>query len=194
MYCRYPYTEIQLWSRFGTRLVGITFHMNSSPNGLIRLVAAFKLLKAAALIAGGIGILKMIHTDTATQLEHSVMSLGLDPGSRYVNRAIEWATQASPRKFRELELGSFVYAALFLTEGIGLWFLQRWAEWFTVIITGSLVPLECYEIYRHPTPIKILVLIINITVVGFLLYRIAKNPRAPQREADKSPNQFTRRP
>ena len=56
--------------------------MNSSPNGLIRLVAAFRLLKAAALIVGGIGILRMIHTDTATQLEPSVMSLGLDPGVR----------------------------------------------------------------------------------------------------------------
>jgi uncharacterized membrane protein (DUF2068 family) len=168
--------------------------MNSSPNGLIRLVAAFKLLKAAALIVGGIGILRLIHTDTATQLGHSVMSLGLDPGSRYVNRAIEWATQTSPRKFRELELGSFVYAALFLTEGIGLWFLKPWAEWFTVIITGSLVPLECYEIYRHPTPIKILVLFINIAVVGYLLYRIVKNPPAPHRRADKSSNQLTQRP
>ena len=168
--------------------------MNSSPNGLIRLVAAFKLLKAAALIVGGIGILRMIHTDTATQLDHSVLSLGLDPGSRYVNRAIEWVTQTSPRKFRELELGSFMYAALFLTEGIGLWFLKRWAEWFTVIITGSLVPLECYEIYRHPTPIKIFVLIINIAVVGYLLYRIVKNPRAPHRQAGNSPSQRSQRP
>jgi uncharacterized membrane protein (DUF2068 family) len=168
--------------------------MNSSPNGLIRLVAALKLLKAAALIVGGIGILRMLHTDTTTQLDHSVMSLGLDPGSRYVNRAIELVTQTSPRKFRELELGSFVYAALFLTEGIGLWFLKRWAEWFTVIITGSLVPLECYEIYRHPTPIKIFVLIINIAVVGYLLYRIVKNPRAPHRQAGNSPSQRSQRP
>jgi uncharacterized membrane protein (DUF2068 family) len=167
--------------------------MNSSPNGLIRLVAAFKLLKAAALILGGIGILRLIHTDTATQLDHSVLRLGLDPGSRYVNRAIEWATQTSPYKFRVLGLGSFVYAALFLTEGVGLWFLKRWAEWFTVIITGSLVPLECYEIFLRPTAIKILLLIINIAIVGYLLYRIVKNPQAPHREADESPNQLTRR-
>jgi uncharacterized membrane protein (DUF2068 family) len=167
--------------------------MDSSSSGLIRLVAAFKLLKAAVLILGGIGILRLIHTDTATQLDHTVMRLGLDPGSRYVNRAIEWATQTSPRNFRELGLGSFVYAALFLTEGIGLWFLKRWAEWFTVIITGSLVPLECYEIFRRPTPIKILVLIINIAIVGYLLYRIVKNPQASHREGDKSANQLTQR-
>lgn len=170
---------------------GIIPHMNSSQSGLIRLVAAFKLLKAAALIVGGIGILRLIHSDTAAQLGHWVMKLGLDPGSRYVNRAIEWATQTSPRRFRELELGSFIYAALFLTEGIGLWLLKRWAEWFTVIITGSLVPLECYEAYRHPTPIKIIVLTINIAVVAYLLYRILKDPRAPHKQTDKSTNQLT---
>jgi uncharacterized membrane protein (DUF2068 family) len=65
-----------------------------------------------------------------------------------------------------------VYAGLFLTEGIGLWLEKRWAEWLTVIITSSLVPIEIYEIYRHPTAIKIAVLLINIAIVAYLLYRI----------------------
>ena len=43
-----------------------------------------------------------------------------------------------PKDFREFGVGSFVYAALFLTEGIGLWLAKPWAEWFTIIITGSL--------------------------------------------------------
>ena len=67
---------------------------------------------------------------------------------------------------------SFIYAGLFLTEGIGLWLMKRWAEWFTIIITSSLVPVEIYELYRHPSATKILVLIINIAVVIYLLYRI----------------------
>jgi uncharacterized membrane protein (DUF2068 family) len=151
--------------------------MKSSQNGLIRLVALFKLLKAALLIIGGIGLLKLIHMDVATELDHWIVKLGFDPGSHYVNQAIQKATNLSPNKIKELGLTSFVYAALFLTEGIGLWLLQRWAEWLTVIITSSLVPLEVYEIYRHPTPIKIIVLVINIAIVGYLLYRIAKEPR-----------------
>jgi uncharacterized membrane protein (DUF2068 family) len=151
--------------------------MKSSQNGLIRLVALFKLLKAALLIIGGIGLLKLIHMDVATELDHWIVKLGFDPGSHYVNQAIQKATNLSPNKIKELGLTSFVYAALFLTEGIGLWLLKRWAEWLTVIITSSLVPLEVYEIYRHPTPIKIIVLVINIAIVGYLLYRIAKEPR-----------------
>src|ERR1035437_1255128 len=130
----------------------------------------------ASLLSKGAGI-KFSMSSRPTLREPSSIGSGESPITpfRYVNQAIEWATQTSPRKFRELGLSSFVYAALFITEGIGLWFLKRWAKWFTVIITGSLVPLECYEIYRRPTPIKILVLIINTAVVGYLLYRIVKD-------------------
>jgi uncharacterized membrane protein (DUF2068 family) len=154
--------------------------MNNSQGGvLIRLVAVFKLVKAAALIIVGIGILKLIHTDVARQLDRWMAMLGLDPGSRYVSYAIQKVTSASPEKIKELGIVSFVYAALFLTEGVGLWLMKRWAEWFTIAITSSLVPVEVYEIYRHPTAIKTLVLAINIAVVGYLLIRIKKEAQAP---------------
>ncbi len=146
--------------------------MKSSDSRLIRLIALFKLLKASLLIAVGVGALKLIHKDIATVLQHWVTMLGLDPGNQYVDRALEKAANLSPNKIKGLGVVSFIYAGLFLTEGIGLWLVKRWAEWFTVIVTGSLVPVEVYEIYRHPTPIKILVLMINIAVVGYLLYRI----------------------
>jgi uncharacterized membrane protein (DUF2068 family) len=151
--------------------------MNSSHAGWIRLIAVLKLLKAAALIVAGVGILKLIHKDIGTELEQWVARLGFDPGSRFVSYAIEKATHLSPHRIKELGLASFAYAPLFLTEGIGLWLLKRWAEWFTVVITGSLLPVEVYEIYRHPTAVKILVLVVNLAVVAYLLYRIYKEPR-----------------
>jgi uncharacterized membrane protein (DUF2068 family) len=149
--------------------------MKSSQSELIRLIALFKLLKASILIVTGIGILKLMHNDVATTLDHWVAMLGLDPGNRFVDHALRKAANLPPNKIKDLGVGSFVYAALFLTEGIGLWMLKRWAEWFTVVITASLVPLEVWEIHHHPTIVKILVLVINIAVVGYLLYRIRKD-------------------
>ena len=61
---------------------------------------------------------------------------------------------------------------LFLTEGVGLWLLKRWAEWLTVIITSSLVPIEVYEIYRHPSAINVGALLLNLAIVIYLIYRI----------------------
>jgi hypothetical protein len=80
--------------------------MKSSQNGLLRLVAAFKLLKAALLIIGGIGLLKLIHMDVATELDHWIVKVGFDPGSHYVNQAIQKATNLSPNRIKELGLTS----------------------------------------------------------------------------------------
>jgi len=58
--------------------------------------------------------------------------------------------------------------------------MKHWGEWFTIIITSSLVPLEVYELCHHPTTIKVLVLIINLAVVGYLIQRI-RNERSNAR-------------
>jgi len=146
--------------------------MKSTDTRLIRLIAVFKVFKALLLIVVGVGALKLIHTDVSILLEKWVTHFGLDPGSRYLGHLILTAATLTPNKIKDLAVGGFVYAALFLTEGVGLWRLKRWAEWLTVIITSSLVPVEIYEIFRRPSSAKILVLFINIAVVGFLLYRL----------------------
>jgi len=142
---------------------------------MLRLIAVFKLLKTALLIALGIGALKLIHMDVATVMEHFVLRLGLDPGGRYVGSALEKAANLTSDKVESVAIGSFIYAALFLTEGIGLWMLKRWAEWLTVIITSSLLPVEVYEIFRHPSAGKVLVFILNIGIVGYLIYQMRRN-------------------
>jgi uncharacterized membrane protein (DUF2068 family) len=147
---------------------------------MIRCIGVFKLLKAASLIVVGFGILKLIHEDVAMQLDHWIATLGFDPGSRMISHAIQKAINLSPTKFKEFGFVSFVYAGLFLTEGIGLCLLKHWAEWFTVVITSSLLPFEIYEIFHRPTLIKVLVLILNIAVVLYLLYRITSEGHASQ--------------
>jgi len=146
--------------------------MKSSDTKLIRLIALFKLLKAVLLIAVGVGALKLLHADLTSLVEQWVPRMGLGPGSRYLGLFIRKAATLTPNKIMDLALGSFIYAGLFLTEGIGLWLLKRWAEWLTVIITSSLVPVEIYEIVRRPNASKVLVLMINIAVVAYLIYRI----------------------
>ena len=64
-------------------------------------------------------------------------------------------------------LGCF-YSALFLSEGIGLLLRKRWAEYFTVIVTGSLILLELYEIARRPTGVRVAVSLLNVSIVWYL--------------------------
>jgi uncharacterized membrane protein (DUF2068 family) len=148
--------------------------MKNAQSGLIRLIAIFKLFKASLLIAVGVGAVKLIHNGGGGALAHWVAMLGLNPGGRYIEQVLGKIASIPPNKLKDLGVGSFVYAALFLTEGVGLWLMKSWAEWFTVIITASLLPLEVYELHRHPTISKIVVLIVNIAVVGYLILRIRR--------------------
>jgi uncharacterized membrane protein (DUF2068 family) len=146
--------------------------MKSSDTRLIRLIAVLKFLKGLLLITVGVGALKLIHSDITSVVEECVIRLGLDPGGRYVGRALLKVATLTPNKIKDFGVGSFLYAGLFLTEGTGLWLVKRWAVWFSIIITSSLVPVEVYEIYRRPMALRVLVLLSNLAVVGYLLYRL----------------------
>jgi len=124
------------------------------------------------LIALGAGAFKFLHKDVGGRVEHWARALRLDPANRFVDAALAKASHLRPQQIKELGLGSFLYAALFLVEGTGLWLEKRWGEWVTVIITSSLVPVELYEIYRHPSAVKVAVLVINLAIVGYLIYHI----------------------
>lgn len=149
----------------------------------MRLIALFKLFKALCLIAVGVLSLKFMHSDVADAVRHWAARLGFDPGKGLLEHSLEKIANLPPGKFKELGLGSLIYAGLFLTEGVGLWLEKRWAEWFTVIITSSLVPLEVYELCKHPSVGKVLVLIINVAVVVYLVLRIrGRRQRSGDRE------------
>jgi uncharacterized membrane protein (DUF2068 family) len=146
--------------------------MKLSDDRLLRIIAVFKFLKAGLLIALGIGLFKLLHKNVADVLMHWTEALRLDPGSHFLNLALEKAARVSPAQVKKLGLGSFLYAGLFLAEGTGLWLRKRWGEWLTVIITGSLVPVEIYEIYRRFGYTKVVVLALNVAIVLYLIYHM----------------------
>jgi uncharacterized membrane protein (DUF2068 family) len=62
------------------------------------------------------------------------------------------------------------YALLEGSEAIGLWWGKRWAEYLTFVATTILLVPEIYELTGRITPGKIITLIINLVVVGYLLF------------------------
>jgi uncharacterized membrane protein (DUF2068 family) len=63
-----------------------------------------------------------------------------------------------------------VYAIVEGIEAIGLWYQGRWAEYLTVLVTTSLLPLEIYELANTLSPLKVVTFLINVAVVGYLLF------------------------
>jgi len=146
------------------------------------MIAVFKFFKAISLIALSVGAFRLLHQDVGEKVQHWIEALRLDPGNPYVVRALARASNVSPGQIKKLGLVGLLYAALFLVEGTGLWLQKRWGEWATVVITSTLVPVEIYEIVRHPSAVKVLVLVLNVAVVGYLIYRIRTEDVAAKKE------------
>ncbi len=144
----------------------------SSSSFVLILIGAFKLLKALLLIAVGIGAIKFLHKDVASTAMHWVEILRVDPDNRVVHRILERIFRVTPKQLKELSVGTFFYAGLFAIEGIGLLMRKRWAEYFTIITTSGLIPLEIYEMTRHFTATKVVVLVVNLLIVLYLVSRV----------------------
>ena len=75
------------------------------------------------------------------------------------------------------------YAAVFLVEGLGLLFRKRWAEWLTVVVTASFVPVEIYEMVARESLLKGLVIAVNVAAVAYLLWRLRRDKHWPWHRA-----------
>jgi uncharacterized membrane protein (DUF2068 family) len=145
---------------------------------MLPVIGVFKLLKALLIVALASGALHLAHGDAASVLEHVTTQLHIDPDGRHVGRVVQRLLSLDERHLRALSAGLFVYAAIFTVEGVGLIAKQRWAEWFTVVVTASFVPLEIYEITRHPGAIRIAALAINLAIVAYLVARLRRHGEA----------------
>ena len=95
----------------------------------------------------------------------------------YLYRFIQKFSSLNDRRLKEISEGGFFYAALLLTEGTGLLFGRRWAEYFMIITTSSLLPLEAYEIYKRPGFLRIILFLVNIALVTYLAREVRKGRR-----------------
>jgi uncharacterized membrane protein (DUF2068 family) len=132
------------------------------------LIGIFKLTKGLSLLVVGFGLVHLMHRNVAAVTEHWIEVLRVDPDNRFIHRALLRIFNVTPKQLKELSAGTFIYAAIFLTEGTGLLARKHWAEYMTLISTGLFIPLEVYEIYHHFTLLKLGVTIVNVAVVWYL--------------------------
>jgi uncharacterized membrane protein (DUF2068 family) len=148
----------------------------SHSRGLL-LIAAFKIFKGLALVAVGIGALRLLHKDVAAETERWIELLRVDPHNQYIHRVLERLPILDARKLKELSVGTFFYSALYLTEGIGLALRKRWAEYFTIVSTSLFIPLEIYELIKHASIAKGVLLLVNAGIVAYLVVELRRTSR-----------------
>src|SRR5712691_5626407 len=138
-------------------------------------IAVFKLCKAVLLAAVAIGAQRLMRQDVRLTIERWARDIRTDPNDRLLHEVVSRLTGLTPQQMRAISLGLFLYAGLFATEGIGLLFRRRWAEYLTVISTALLLPLEIWEVIRRPHAMRWIVLLINLLIVIYLVIRLKRS-------------------
>jgi len=77
---------------------------------------------------------------------------------------------------RATGLLALFYTAVLFTEGIGVYLEKRWAELLMIFATASLIPLEVWHIWRHPSLAAVVILIVNCFIVWFLYFVLRRKP------------------
>ncbi len=142
--------------------------------GVLRVIAAFKFLKAGIVIVTGFGLLRFYDAGFQTAVYKLIGGLPYAFEQRLLREGLAFLSGMSPKRIQVIAAATFCYAGLFLVEGSGLWLGLHWAEVLTVIATSSLIPVEIYELAKHPTVNKVLVIVINVAILGYLVWRLRR--------------------
>jgi len=140
----------------------------------LRVIAIFKLMKSLVFAGAGLGLLHFLNRDVESRLQRLAAALHVDPDSHLAKWCLQEASHLTNLKLVSLSAVCFFYAILFSIEGTGLYLKKRWAEYFVVIMTASLLPLEGYEIWHRVTAVKILLTLGNLMILGYLVYIIRR--------------------
>lgn len=146
-------------------------------NRWLRAIAVFKFCKAVLLAATALATLNLLRPSVAGAVQDWAQRIPLGDDQGLVQRVLGWVSGLGPQRIAALGAGALAYATLFTVEGVGLWRERRWAEWLTVVATSSLVPLEIWEVERHPIVSRVLLLLINLAIVAYLVRGLVKRER-----------------
>jgi uncharacterized membrane protein (DUF2068 family) len=146
------------------------------PDRLVRVIAVYKFAKTTLLTAVGLGALRLLQPKVLAVLDAWAATLAARHERRLVVRLISWVSGLHPHRLEAFAVGAFVFAALFLTEGVGLWLGKRWGGYLTVVATTLFVPLEVVQLARVVTPAHVVTLLLNLAIVVLLVDYLRRHP------------------
>lgn len=148
----------------------------------LKLIALFKIVKGVLLLVLGVSL------------------LSLDAWGGWMNAPLKWIAneillQHSKvvsyilRNLQAVLYGgarhatayvSLFYAALFFTEGIGVYMQQRWAAVLIIFECAAFIPIELHHLWHRPGLVSALILLANCLIVWFLYVLLKRDRRKTQ--------------
>jgi uncharacterized membrane protein (DUF2068 family) len=148
------------------------------PPRTMQAVAVFEAVKGVAVLAGGFGLLSLLHRDVRHLAEALIAGLHLDPDRHFPHIFLEASTQLTDARLWLFAGLAALYASVRLAEAYGLWHGYRWAAWLGAAGGAIYVPVELYELLQRVSALRVATLLLNIAIVVYLLWMLERQRRA----------------
>jgi uncharacterized membrane protein (DUF2068 family) len=102
-------------------------------------------------------------------LREFLHQLGFNVNHSKLLGLIQHAFTLNSRTLAWLAIAAGAYAVIEVAEGIGLWLLKRWGEYFAMVATSAGLPYEIYDLTAKITVLRILAFVVNLALVVYLV-------------------------
>ena len=144
----------------------------------MRAVATLEAVKGLVVVLAGCGLFALLHHDLQRAAEELVRHTHLNPASRLPRIFLAYADHLDNTHLMQLALGAFAYAAVRLVEAYGLWHERAWGEIVAAASGAIYVPFELAELLRRPRLLSMALLLVNVSIVVFMLYGLRRRRAA----------------
>jgi uncharacterized membrane protein (DUF2068 family) len=145
---------------------------------ILRVFAVERLLRAIIFGALAIAIWRFSSSRLSIEQAYDQMlpvlrtllrELGFNVNHSKLLGLIQHAFRLDPHTLTLLALAAGAYAVIEIIEGVGLWLLKRWGEYFAMIATSVGIPYEIYDLTAKVTVLRVVAFVINLALVIYLV-------------------------
>lgn len=146
----------------------------------LRGIAWLNLGKGLLLCLLALGLLGFLHKDIDVIVGNWLSLLGMNMENRHIVRLLARLDHVTDKQVAQWSGITFAMAGVFVVEGTGLLLRQEWAKYLTIAVTASFVPVEVIESFKHFGWMKVGLMVVNISVVAFLVVSLMREKRRPR--------------
>jgi uncharacterized membrane protein (DUF2068 family) len=153
---------------------------------LLRVVAAFELIKGLFVMLIGLSAILLVHKDAWVIAESLLALFHISTDRHWAQVFLDFADNLTDARLWMAAQLAFSYTALRFAEAYGLWKERTWAEWLAFVSGTLLLPLEIRGLLRGITLVRSGLFLANLAIVFYMLFvlRAGRRHRAALRTSE----------
>ena len=162
-------------------MTAISPKSSPKPTKVLRVIAAVKMAQGVMLAGVALGLFSIAHRDLDQLAQQFIEFMRISPENHFAKLLLEKAGVIEPHSIMQAGIATAFYAAILLSEGVGLWIGASWAEYVVVVTTGFFVPEEIRSMLHSPSMAKAIMIAANAVILAYVVSMVWKKHWGPRR-------------